>query len=42
MEIVPFIAESAADAARQVRERLGPEAVVVQVRPVDAGTRGWF
>ncbi|MGE3310455.1 MAG: hypothetical protein AB7O66_10830 [Limisphaerales bacterium] len=42
MEIVPFIAESAADAARQVRERLGPEAVVVQVRPVPAAGRGWF
>jgi len=42
MEIVPFIAESAADAARQVRERLGPEAVVVQVRPVEPGTRSWF
>jgi flagellar biosynthesis GTPase FlhF len=42
MDIVPFIAESAADAARQVRERLGPEAVVVQVRPVNATTRSWF
>lgn len=42
MEIVPFIAESAADAARQVRERLGPEAVVVQVRPIGGGNRGWF
>lgn len=42
MEIVPFIAESASDAARQVRARLGPEAVVVQVRPVEAGTRSWF
>jgi flagellar biosynthesis GTPase FlhF len=42
MDIVPFIAESAADAARQVRERLGPDAVVVQVRPVNASTRSWF
>ncbi len=42
MDIVPFIAESAADAARQVRERLGPEAVVVQVRPVNGTTRSWF
>lgn len=42
MEIVPFIAESAADAARQVRERLGPEAVVVQVRPIGGGNKGWF
>ncbi len=42
MEIVPFIAESATDAARQVRERLGPDAVVVQVRPVPSRNRTWF
>lgn len=32
MSLHQFIATSAEDAARQIRERLGPEAVVVQVR----------
>lgn len=42
VELIPFIAESAADAASQVRSRLGPQAVVVQVRPVAPEQRGWF
>lgn len=37
-----FIAESAADAAAQVRARLGPQAVVVNVRPLPAASGGWF
>jgi flagellar biosynthesis protein FlhF len=34
MQLIPFIAESAADAVAQIRARLGPEAVVVNVRPL--------
>src|SRR5712692_10530750 len=34
MEIVPFIADSAADALAQIRGKLGPEAVVLNVRPL--------
>jgi len=29
MQVIPFIAESAADAVAQIRAELGPEAVVV-------------
>jgi flagellar biosynthesis protein FlhF len=36
MQPIPFIAESAEDAVTQIRERLGPEAVVVHVRPLPA------
>jgi flagellar biosynthesis protein FlhF len=36
MQLIPFIAESAADAVAQIRARLGPEAVVVNVRPLPA------
>ena len=32
MKIIPFVAESAADAVAQIRSKLGPEAVVVNVR----------
>lgn len=39
MSLHQFIATSAEDAARQIRERLGPEAVVVQVRRQSAR---WF
>src|SRR3974390_2548198 len=36
MQPIPFIAESAEDAVTQIRDRLGPEAVVVHVRPLPA------
>jgi flagellar biosynthesis protein FlhF len=36
MTVVPFIAESAADAVTQIRAKLGPEAVVLNVRKVPA------
>ncbi|MCX7915055.1 MAG: hypothetical protein N3A53_01960, partial [Verrucomicrobiae bacterium] len=39
MSMHQFIASSAEDAARQIRERLGPQAVVVQVRRQPAR---WF
>jgi flagellar biosynthesis GTPase FlhF len=42
VELVTFIAESAADAAQQVRTRLGPSAVVVNVRPLPTAARKWF
>lgn len=42
MELITFIAESAADAVQQVRTRLGPSAVVVNVRPLAATGRKWF
>ncbi|MCC6233764.1 MAG: hypothetical protein IT580_14025 [Verrucomicrobiales bacterium] len=42
MELVSFIAESAADAATKVRERLGATAVVVNVRPMPPVARTWF
>lgn len=42
MELVTFIAESAADAAQQVRERLGTSAVVVNIRPLPATKGKWF
>ncbi len=34
MELVSFIAHSAGDAVAQIRERLGPDAVVVHIRPL--------
>ena len=34
MNLIPFIAESAADAVAQIRSQLGAEAVVVNVRPL--------
>ncbi|MSU62201.1 MAG: hypothetical protein EXS31_07375 [Pedosphaera sp.] len=34
MDLVSFIADSAADAVAQIRARLGPDAVVVTVRPL--------
>lgn len=42
VELVAFIAETAADAVAQVRERLGPQAVVVNVRPLPPADAGWF
>ncbi len=43
MQIVPFIAESAEDAVAQIRKKLGPDAVVVNVRqlPADGLSRLW-
>src|SRR5260221_12648348 len=43
MDIVPFIADSAADALTQIREKLGPEAVVLNVRqlPLSGISRLW-
>src|SRR5712692_11773017 len=43
MDIVPFIADSAADALTQIRGKLGPEAVVLNVRqlPVSGISRLW-
>lgn len=35
MKVVPFIADSAADAVAQIRAKLGPHAVVVNVRKVE-------
>lgn len=42
MDLVTFIAESAADAVTQVRARLGPNAVVVNVRPIPPSPSLWF
>ena len=36
MNVIPFIADSAADAVAQIRERLGPQAVVLNVRRLPA------
>jgi flagellar biosynthesis protein FlhF len=36
MNLIPFTACSAVEAAQQIRERLGPNAVVVHVRPLQA------
>jgi flagellar biosynthesis protein FlhF len=36
MQPIPFIASSAEEAVAQIRERLGPEAVVLNVRPLPA------
>ncbi len=43
MEVVPFIADSAADALTQIRGKLGPEAVVLNVRqlPPSGISRLW-
>src|SRR5208282_4693781 len=35
-EPIPFLASSAEEAVTQIRARLGPEAVVLQVRPIKA------
>ena len=34
MKVIPFVAESAADAVAQIREKLGPTAVVLNVRQI--------
>lgn len=36
MNVIPFLAESAADAVGQIRSRLGPDAVVINVRKLPA------
>ncbi len=36
MDLIPFTAHSAAEAVAQIRNRLGPDAVVVHVRPIPA------
>jgi flagellar biosynthesis protein FlhF len=36
MNLIPFTASSAVEAVQQIRERLGPDAVVVHVRPLPA------
>src|SRR4249920_3901154 len=36
VQVLPFVAESAADAVAQIRAKLGPDAVVVNVRQVPA------
>ena len=43
LQVIPFIAESAADAVAQIRARLGPDAVVVNVRqlPADGLAKLW-
>jgi flagellar biosynthesis protein FlhF len=43
MKVIPFIAESAADAVTQIRAKLGPEAIVVNVRqlPAEGLARLW-
>lgn len=43
VQVIPFIAESAADAVAQIRAKLGPEAVVVNVRqlPADGFAKLW-
>ncbi len=43
MKVVPFIAESAADAVAQIRAQLGPNAVVLHVRqlPANGLSRMW-
>lgn len=43
VQVIPFIAESAADAVAQIRAKLGPEAVVVNVRqlPADGLAKLW-
>jgi flagellar biosynthesis GTPase FlhF len=40
MKVVPFIADSAAGALAQIHQQLGPEAVVLNVKPAE--TRGWM
>jgi len=43
VQVMPFIADSAADAVAQIRSKLGPEAVVVNVRqlPADGLAKLW-
>src|SRR6185503_5861608 len=43
LQVIPFIAESAADAVAQIRAKLGPDAVVVNVRqlPADGLAKLW-
>ncbi len=43
VQVIPFIAESAPDAVAQIRAKLGPEAVVVNVRqlPADGLAKLW-
>ncbi len=41
-DLVPFVATSVEDAVAQVRNRLGPGAVVVQVRRIPVRRTGWF
>src|SRR6266487_7135485 len=43
LQVVPFVAESAADAVAQIRAKLGPDAVVVNVRqlPADGLAKLW-
>lgn len=43
MNVVPFIADNAADALKQIRSKLGPEAVVLNVRrmPASGLSRLW-
>src|SRR5580765_1638893 len=43
VQVIPFVAESAADAVAQTRAKLGPEAVVVNVRqlPADGLAKLW-
>ena len=43
VEVIPFIADSANDAVAQIRARLGPDAVVVNVRqlPADGLSKLW-
>ena len=43
VHVIPFIAESAADAVAQIRAKLGPDAVVVNVRqlPADGLAKLW-
>src|SRR5690349_8310630 len=43
VQVIPFIADSANDAVAQIRARLGPDAVVVNVRqlPADGLAKLW-
>jgi flagellar biosynthesis protein FlhF len=43
MQVIPFVADSATDAVAQIRAKLGPEAVVVNVRqlPADGLAKLW-
>ena len=36
LQVIPFVADSAEDAVAQIRTKLGPDAVVVNVRQVPA------
>src|SRR6185436_4678599 len=43
VQVIPFVAESATDAVAQIRAKLGPDAVVVNVRqlPADGLAKLW-